>query len=91
MDGLLPQLEVIRKDFPILERRLAGDLPLVYLDSANTSQKPQVVIDAMVDHLERHNANVARAMHQLGAESSAAFEEAATRSRASSTRRRATR
>ncbi len=76
MQGLLPQLEVIRKDFPILERRLSGDLPLVYLDSANTSQKPQVVIDTMVDHLERHNANVARAMHQLGAESSAAFEEA---------------
>jgi len=76
LDGLLPGLEVIRKDFPILERRLSGDLPLVYLDSANTSQKPQVVIDTMVDHLERHNANVARAMHQLGAESSAAFEEA---------------
>ena len=74
--GLLPGLEVIRKDFPILERRLADDLPLVYLDSANTSQKPQVVIDTMVDHLERHNANVARAMHQLGAESSAAFEGA---------------
>jgi cysteine desulfurase/selenocysteine lyase len=76
MEGLLPNLEIIRKDFPILERRLSGDLPLVYLDSANTSQKPQCVIDAMVDHLERHNANVARAMHQLGAESSAAFEEA---------------
>ncbi|MGN6251771.1 MAG: cysteine desulfurase [Marmoricola sp.] len=76
MDGLLPQLEVVRKDFPILERTLADGLPLIYLDSANTSQKPQVVIDAMVDHLERHNANVARAMHQLGAESSAAFEEA---------------
>jgi cysteine desulfurase/selenocysteine lyase len=74
--GLLPGLEVIRKDFPILERRLSGDRPLVYLDSANTSQKPQCVIDSMVDHLERHNANVARAMHQLGAESSAAFEEA---------------
>jgi cysteine desulfurase/selenocysteine lyase len=74
--GLLPNLEVIRKDFPILERRLANDQALVYLDSANTSQKPQVVIDAMVDHLERHNANVARAMHQLGAESTAAFEEA---------------
>ncbi|MDP3969532.1 MAG: cysteine desulfurase [Nocardioides sp.] len=74
MEGLLPDLEVIRKDFPILERTLAGGHPLVYLDSANTSQKPQVVIDAMVDHLERHNANVARAMHQLGAESSAAFE-----------------
>ncbi|GGF33720.1 putative cysteine desulfurase [Marmoricola endophyticus] len=74
--GLLPGLEVVRQDFPILERRLAGDVPLVYLDSANTSQKPQVVIDAMVDHLERHNANVARAMHQLGAESSEAFEAA---------------
>ncbi|HEX7740466.1 MAG TPA: cysteine desulfurase [Marmoricola sp.] len=75
LDGLLPELEVVRKDFPILERELAGGFPLVYLDSANTSQKPQVVIDAMVDHLEHHNANVARAMHQLGAESSAAFEE----------------
>ncbi|CAB4725254.1 MAG: SufS family cysteine desulfurase [Actinobacteria bacterium] len=72
--GLLPELEVIRADFPILERTLADGLPLVYLDSANTSQKPQVVIDAMVDHLERHNANVARAMHQLGAEASEAFE-----------------
>ena len=51
-------------------------MPLVYLDSANTSQKPQVVIDAMVDHLERHNANIARAMHQLGAESTEAFESA---------------
>ena len=76
MDGLLPDLEVIRKDFPILQRSLAGGVPLVYLDSANTSQKPQVVIDTMVDHLERHNANIARAMHQLGAESTAAFEEA---------------
>src|SRR6476619_795544 len=76
LTGLLPGLEVVRKDFPILQRTLAGGMPLVYLDSANTSQKPQVVIDAMVDHLERHNANVARAMHQLGAESSAAFEEA---------------
>src|SRR3954452_13210333 len=76
LTGLLPGLEVIRKDFPILERRLSGDLPLVYLDSANTSQKPQGEIDTMVDHLERHNANMARAMHQLGAESSAALEEA---------------
>jgi cysteine desulfurase/selenocysteine lyase len=74
--GLLDGLDLIRADFPILDRQLADGFPLVYLDSANTSQKPQVVIDAMVDHLERHNANVARAMHQLGAESSAAFEEA---------------
>ncbi len=76
LTGLLPELEVVRKDFPILERTLAGGLPLVYLDSANTSQKPQVVIDTMVDHLERHNANIARAMHQLGAESTEAFEAA---------------
>ena len=76
LPGLLPELEVVRKDFPILERTLAGGHPLVYLDSANTSQKPQVVIDTMVDHLERHNANIARAMHQLGAESTEAFEGA---------------
>ena len=76
LSGLLDGLELIRADFPILTRELADGFPLVYLDSANTSQKPQVVIDAMVDHLERHNSNVARAMHQLGAESSAAFEAA---------------
>jgi cysteine desulfurase/selenocysteine lyase len=76
IEGLLPQLDIVRKDFPILERTLAGGLPLVYLDSANTSQKPQVVIDTMVDHLERHNANISRAMHQLGAESTEAFESA---------------
>jgi cysteine desulfurase/selenocysteine lyase len=75
LPGLLPGLDLIRADFPILSRTLADGYPLVYLDSANTSQKPQVVIDAMVDHLERHNANVARAMHQVGAEASAAFEE----------------
>ena len=60
MEGLLPDLELLRLDFPILTRELAGGHPLVYLDSANTSQKPQIVIDTMVDHLERHNANVAR-------------------------------
>jgi cysteine desulfurase/selenocysteine lyase len=76
MEGLLPELDVIRKDFPILERTLGNGQSLVYLDSANTSQKPQVVIDTMVDHLERHNANIARAMHQLGAESTEAFEAA---------------
>jgi cysteine desulfurase/selenocysteine lyase len=76
LPGLLPELEVVRKDFPILERTFEAGLPLVYLDSANTSQKPQIVIDTMVDHLERHNANIARAMHHLGAESTEAFESA---------------
>ena len=89
--GLLDGLDLIRADFPILQRRLADGFPLVYLDSANTSQKPQVVIDAMVDHLEHHNANVARAMHQLGAESSAAYEGARDKVARSSTRPHATR
>src|ERR1700712_1532689 len=69
-------VELIRKDFPILSRRLSDDKPLVYLDSANTSQKPHSVIDAMAEHYELHNANVARAAHQLGEESTAAFEGA---------------
>jgi cysteine desulfurase/selenocysteine lyase len=73
--GLL-DTDAIRADFPILSRRLDGDRPLVYLDSANTSQKPRQVIDAMAEHYARHNANVARAVHQLGAESTAAFEAA---------------
>jgi cysteine desulfurase/selenocysteine lyase len=69
-------VERVRKDFPILERRLAGDKPLVYLDSANTSQKPRPVLDVLADHYERHNANVARAVHQLGEEATAAYEGA---------------
>ncbi|WP_328530082.1 cysteine desulfurase [Nocardioides sp. NBC_00368] len=77
MKGLLPDLDLVRKDFPILERTFdGGETPLVYLDSANTSHKPQIVIDTMVDHLERHNANIARAMHHLGAEATEAFEGA---------------
>ncbi|HUS21966.1 MAG TPA: cysteine desulfurase [Aeromicrobium sp.] len=67
-------VERIRKDFPILERRVSGELPLVYLDSANTSQKPQAVIDAIEEHYRWHNANVARAMHTLGSEATEAFE-----------------
>jgi cysteine desulfurase/selenocysteine lyase len=69
-------VERIRADFPILARRLADDRPLVYLDSANTSQKPLSVIEAVRDHYAQHNANVARAMHQVGAEASEAYEAA---------------
>jgi cysteine desulfurase/selenocysteine lyase len=75
-NGSALDVELVRKDFPILERRLAGDTPLVYLDSANTSQKPRAVLDAIADHYERHNANVARAVHQLGEEATAAYEGA---------------
>jgi cysteine desulfurase/selenocysteine lyase len=68
-------VEAVRKDFPILGREVHG-VPLVYLDSANTSQKPQVVLDALTDFYERHNANVARAVHTLGSEATTAFEAA---------------
>jgi len=66
----------IRKDFPILERTVRGSRPLVYLDSANTSQKPRQVIDAMTGFYERHNANIHRANHELGEEATEAYEGA---------------
>jgi len=73
--GPLWLAERVRPDFPILQRR-AGDWPLTYLDSGNTSQKPRQVVDAIARHYLEHNANVARAMHLLGAEATAAFEGA---------------
>ena len=57
----------IRADFPILDRQV-GKYPLVYLDSANTGQKPASVIAAVDDFYRRHNANVSRAVHALGSE-----------------------
>jgi cysteine desulfurase/selenocysteine lyase len=66
----------IRKDFPILERQVRGGRPLIYLDSANTSQKPRQVIDTLSEFYERHNANIHRASHQLGEEATAAYEGA---------------
>ena len=73
----MPALDVekIRADFPILDREVNGHR-LVYLDSGNTSQKPRPVIEAMREHMERHNANVARSVHTLGTESTAAYEGA---------------
>ena len=68
-------VEAVRKDFPILGREVHGR-PLVYLDSANTSQKPQVVLDTLTEFYAQHNANVARAVHTLGSEATHAFENA---------------
>jgi cysteine desulfurase / selenocysteine lyase len=68
-------VEKIRADFPILDRLINGK-PLVYLDSGNTSQKPRQVIDAIREHYERHNANVARSVHTLGTEATEAYERA---------------
>jgi cysteine desulfurase / selenocysteine lyase len=66
----------IRKDFPILTRNVRDGRPLVYLDSANTSQKPLQVIDAIEEFYSRHNANIHRATHQLGEEATEAYEGA---------------
>ncbi|HEY2802580.1 MAG TPA: aminotransferase class V-fold PLP-dependent enzyme, partial [Actinomycetota bacterium] len=68
-------VERIRADFPILTRRV-GDKPLVYLDSAATSQKPQQVIDAESDFYAHHNANAHRGIHMLGEEATELFEGA---------------
>lgn len=65
----------IRKDFPILERKVHGK-PLVYLDNAATSQKPRQVIDALVDYYENYNANIHRAVHSLGEQATAEYEGA---------------
>jgi cysteine desulfurase/selenocysteine lyase len=68
-------VERIRKDFPILARTV-GDRPLVYLDSAATSQKPQQVIDAESDFYAHHNANAHRGLYMLGEEATELFEGA---------------
>mgnify|MGYP003111478405 CR=1 FL=1 len=68
----------IRADFPVLTRQVHGK-PLVYLDSANTSQKPQPVIRAMDEFYREHNANVSRAVHALGSEATEAYEGARRR------------
>ena len=68
----------VREDFPVLKRQVHGK-PLVYLDSANTGQKPAVVIDTVDDFFRNHNANVSRAVHALGAEATDAYEGARTK------------
>jgi cysteine desulfurase/selenocysteine lyase len=67
--------QTIRKEFPIFEREVHGK-PLVYLDSAATSQKPQQVIDKLTEFWERHNANVHRGVYLLAEEATAMYEDA---------------
>jgi cysteine desulfurase/selenocysteine lyase len=65
----------IRRDFPILQQRVHGR-PLVYLDNAATTQKPQVVIDRVTQYYTEENANVHRGVHWLSDRATSAFEEA---------------
>ena len=68
--------EAARYDFPILKRVLPNGKPLIYLDNAATTQKPQVVIDTLTDYYTHHNSNVHRAIHTLAAEATDAYEGA---------------
>jgi cysteine desulfurase/selenocysteine lyase len=65
----------VRAEFPILAERVHGK-PLVYLDSANTSQKPQAVLDAMDDYYRHANANIHRATHLLSERATSLYEGA---------------
>ena len=67
--------ERVRRDFPILHQKVNGH-PLVYLDNAATTQKPEVVIQALVDYYRRDNSNVHRGAHALSDRATAAFEGA---------------
>jgi cysteine desulfurase/selenocysteine lyase len=68
-------VENIRKDFPILSRKVNGQ-PLVYFDNAATSQNPQQVIDSIVDYYSNYNANIHRGVHSLSQEATDKYEEA---------------
>lgn len=67
-------LETIRKDFPILQRKVRDNKPLVYLDNASTSQKPIQVIDAINNYYKNQNANIHRAVYALAEEATEAYE-----------------
>ncbi len=69
-------VEMARRDFPILQQPHHADVPLIYLDSAATSQKPAQVIDAMSEYYRRINANVHRGIHKLSEAATEAYEGA---------------
>lgn len=75
IEEVQPAIDIVsvRKQFPILERLVKGK-PLVYLDNAATTQKPQAVIDALTSYYSGYNANIHRGIHTLAEEATAAFE-----------------
>ena len=68
--------DAVRADFPALQQNVYGDKPLVYLDNAATSQKPQVVIDRLSEYYSRQNSNIHRGVHCLSQAATDAYEEA---------------
>ena len=77
----------VRDDFPILHQKVTGK-PLVYLDNAATSQKPQAVIDAIAHYYERDNANIHRGVHSLSERATEEYEAAREHGASISERRR---
>jgi cysteine desulfurase/selenocysteine lyase len=73
------QFEKIKTDFPIFSRKIHSEKPLIYLDSAATSQKPLKVIQAMDDFYRGSNANIHRGIHELAEEATGLYEAARTR------------
>ena len=67
--------ENLKNDFPILKRTVRDNKPLVYLDNASTTQKPNQVIDAITDYYQNHNANIHRAVYALAEEATQAYED----------------
>ena len=78
--GTSLDVNAIRADFPILQRRVHGR-PLVYLDNAATTQKPRAVIDRLVRYYEEENANIHRGVHTLSVEATDAYDAARDRVR----------
>ena len=68
-------VERIRQDFPILQRRIKGGHKLIYLDNAATTQKPRTVIDSISNYYMNYNSNIHRAVHQLAEEATFAYED----------------
>ncbi|WP_106478641.1 aminotransferase class V-fold PLP-dependent enzyme [Phytohalomonas tamaricis] len=75
-NDLILDVEQVRKEFPILARQVHDGKPLIYLDSAATSQTPQAVIDTLDDYYHRYNANIHRGLHTLSEEATGAYEHA---------------
>jgi len=69
-------IKAIRQQFPIFQREISAGVPLVYLDSTATSQKPNAVIEAMNEYYRRSNANIHRGVHTLAEEATAMYEGA---------------
>jgi cysteine desulfurase/selenocysteine lyase len=72
-------VERVRKEFPILSRNIQSETPLIYLDSAATSQKPKRVIESMSTYYSQYNANIHRGIHRLAEEATRVFEQARQR------------